>query len=203
MTFVDHSCCDARKISPRGHGLGPRRYGNAAARPGRSGGDRRRCRRGCELDTALVTACEDARSCPGCGQRSSRSLGLVTTGPRDVPLGRRRTLLHWTKRRWACQNTACRRRSFTESLPSIPPRSRLTARLRTSAGEAVADGSRTVLQSARDHELSWPTVNAAFTAHAKAALPAQTPPVEHLGIDETRRGKAKFGLVTGPDGADV
>jgi len=86
---------------------------------------------------------------------------------------------------------------------SIPPRSRLTARLRTAAGAAVADHGRTMLQSARDHELSWPTVEAAFTAHAEAVLPAQTPPVAHLGIDETRRGKAKFRLVTGPDGADM
>jgi len=27
--------------------------------------------------------------------------------------------------------------------------------------------------------------------------------VEHLGIDETRRGKAKFRLVPGPDGGEV
>jgi transposase len=152
---------------------------------------------------ALVTVREDARRCPSCDVRSTRSLGLVTTRPRDVPLAARRTLLRWTKRRWACMNYACRRRSFTESLPSIPPRSRLTARLRSSAGVAVADAGRTVLQSAREHELSWPTVNKAFTAHAEAVLPAVTPAVQHLGIDETRRGKAKFRLVTGPDGADV
>jgi transposase len=54
----------------------------------------------------------------------------------------------------------------------------------------VADAGRIVLRSARDHELSWPTVYEAFTAHAEAVLPAQTPAVEHLGIDETRRGKA-------------
>lgn len=152
---------------------------------------------------ALVTASEDARCCPGCGVRSARSLGLVTTRPRDVPLAGRPPGLRWTKRRWACGNERCARRSFTESLPSIPPRSRLTARLRASAGAAVADAGRTVLQSARDHELSWPTVNAAFIAHAEAVLPADTPSVEHLGIDETRRGKAKFRLVTGPDGVDV
>src|SRR5215469_14871455 len=66
----------------------------------------------------LVTACEDARRCPSCDVRSSRSLGLVTTRPRDVPLAQRRTLLRWTKRRWTCTNTACTRRSFTESLLS-------------------------------------------------------------------------------------
>ena len=156
-----------------------------------------------DLVLALVTACGEARFCPGCGQRSRRSLGLVTTRPRDVPLAQRRTRLRWTKHRWACGNPACMRRSFTEALPSIPPRSRLTARLRTSAGAAVTDAGRTVLQSARDHEISWPTANAAFTRHGAQVLPAATPPVEHLGIDETRCGKAKFRLVTGPDGADV
>jgi transposase len=46
-------------------------------------------------------------------------------------------------------------------------------------------------------------VQAAFAAHAAAALPARIPPVENLGIDETRRGKAKFRLVPGPDGGEV
>jgi hypothetical protein len=57
-------------------------------------------------------------------------------------------------------------------------RSRLTGRLRTAIGESVA--------------------NAAFTTAAQIALPAVTPPVEHLGIDDTRRGKAKFQLVATP-----
>ena len=115
----------------------------------------------------------------------------------------RRTELRWNKRRWRCHNPACGRRTFTEALPAIPPRHRLTARLRTSIGAAVADGGRTVVQAARDHEVSWPIANAAFTTAAKNTLPALTPVVEHLGIDETRRGKARFRLVTGPDGADV
>jgi Transposase len=38
---------------------------------------------------------------------------------------------------------------------------------------------------------------------AQAALSARVPPVEHLGIDETRRGKANFRLVPGPDGGEV
>ena len=67
----------------------------------------------------------------------------------------------------------------------------------------MADGGRTVLQSARDHESSWPIAQAAFTAAAQAALPEQTPVVEHLGIDETQRGKAKFRLVPGSDGGEV
>jgi hypothetical protein len=44
-------------------------------------------------------------------------------------------------------------------------------------------------------------VAAAFTA--EAALPKDTPPVTHLGIDETRREKAKFRLVEAPDGGEI
>lgn len=155
------------------------------------------------LVLALVTACEDARRCPACGTRSVRSLGLVTTRPRDLPLAGRPTALRWTKRRWTCGNDECARRSFTESLPSIPPQSRLTTRLRCQVGSAVANRGRTVIQAARDFEVSWPVAQAAFTAGAEATLPATTPTVEHLGIDETRRGKAKFRLVAGPDGGEV
>jgi transposase len=164
---------------------------------------------GVELDAddlpmlALVTCDEQARCCPGCGVRSERPHSWVRTRPRDLPVAGRRTGLTWTKRRWRCLNERCTRRTFTESLPQIPSRSRLTGRLRTAIGESVANGGRTVIQAARDHEVSWPVANAAFTAAAQTALPAATPPVEHLGIDETRRGKAKFRLVTGPDGAET
>lgn len=152
---------------------------------------------------ALVTSDEQARCCPECGVRSHSPHSRRVTRPRDLPVAGRRTQLWWNKRRWRCRNPGCSRATFTESLPAIPSRHRLTARLRTSIGTAVADAGRTVVQSARDHEVSWPIANAAFTTAAKNTLPAVTPAVEHLGIDETRRGKAKFRLVTDEDGADV
>jgi transposase len=75
----------------------------------------------------------------------------------------------------------------------VPPRKRLTARLRASAGAAVADRGRTIVQAARDHEVSWPVVAAAFTAHAQRVLPAEPDPVDVLGIDEVRRGRPRWG----------
>jgi transposase len=57
------------------------------------------------------------------------------------------------------------------------------------------------LAKTRDFEVSWPVANTAFTA--AAALPKDTPPVTHLGIDETPRGKAKFRLVEAPDGGEI
>ena len=152
---------------------------------------------------ALVTRDERARCCPACGARSEHPHGWVRTSPRDLPVTGRSSALTWTKRRWQCREPGCPRKTFTEALPQIPPRSRLTGRLRASAGAAVADQGRTILQSARDHEISWPIVQAAFAAHAAGALPEHVPGVEHLGVDETRRGKAKFRMVAGADGGEV
>jgi transposase len=146
---------------------------------------------------------EQARCCPDCGVRAERPHSWVTTRPGDLPVAGRRTELTWNKRRWRCREAVCPRATFTEALPQIPSRARLTRRLRESAGAAVADRGRTVIQSARDHEISWPIVQAAFAAHAKKALPTVTPQVERLGIDEIRRGKAKFRLTAAGDTWEV
>jgi transposase len=76
---------------------------------------------------------EAARCCPDCGARAAVK-ETVTTTPRDVYLGDRQILLRWRKRRWECQNQDCERKTFTESLPVVPPRARLTSRLPEPAG---------------------------------------------------------------------
>jgi transposase len=140
----------------------------------------------------VVTADERARVCPECRTPARRSKGRRVTRPRDLRVGGRRARLVWAKRRWRCDEPACRRASFTEAVAEVPPRKRLTARLRDSADAAVADRGRTVVQAARDHDVSWPVVAAAFTAHAAVVLPAQPAPVEVLGIDEIRRGRPQW-----------
>ncbi|MFE9658120.1 helix-turn-helix domain-containing protein [Micromonospora sp. NPDC006431] len=99
---------------------------------------------------------------PGLWHPGAAVEGRRVTRPRDLPVGGRRPRLVWAKRRWRCDEPTCRRRSFTESVPAVPPRKRLTTRLRAAAGAAVADQGRTVVQAARDHALSWPVVAAAF-----------------------------------------
>jgi hypothetical protein len=64
------------------------------------------------------------------------------------------TRLLWHKRRWRCQHPACPRSSFTESVPQIPSRKRVTSRLRSAAGRAVALAGRTVAQAAVDCDLA-------------------------------------------------
>jgi transposase len=140
----------------------------------------------------LVTACEQAAVCPSCQVLSTSPKEYVTTRPRDLPHGGRGVALMWCKRRWRCRNPACGRSSFTESVASVPPRHRLTSRLRGAAGAAVADRGATVEQAGRDLDLSWPTVWDAAAAHAKQVLPDRLAPVNVLGIDETRRGRRRF-----------
>jgi transposase len=140
----------------------------------------------------LSTADKQARCCPDCGVPAQRVKQWVTTRPRDLPVAGRPTRLRWRKRRWHCDQHGCPRRTFTEQVPQVPARARLTTRLRQAAGAAVADANRTIVQAARDHGISWPVVAAAFVAHAQQVLPAEPDPVTVLGIDEVRRGKPRW-----------
>ncbi|SEG99296.1 hypothetical protein SAMN05444920_112345 [Nonomuraea solani] len=97
----------------------------------------------------------------------------------------------WRKRRWRDDQEQRPRRSFIEQVEQIPARSRLTLRLRRVSGAAVADGGRTIVQSAPDHGVSWPVASAAFTAHTARVLPDEPEPVAVPGIDETRHGRPR------------
>ena len=70
--------------------------------------------------------------------------------------------LIWHKRRWRCKERLCPRASFTESLPAVRARSRLTTRLRTELGCAVAEQGRVVSESAAHFGVDWSIVHAAF-----------------------------------------
>jgi transposase len=137
----------------------------------------------------LATTEVGARVCPLCGVEAVRVKEWVTTRPRDLPVGGRVITLRWRKRRWICDQVDCPRGTFTERVEQVPARARITTRLRQAAGAAVGDGGRTIVQSARDHGMSWPVTAAAFAEHAARVLPEQPDPVAVLGIDETRRGR--------------
>ncbi|HKT05378.1 MAG TPA: ISL3 family transposase [Rugosimonospora sp.] len=140
----------------------------------------------------LATADASARACPACGVFASRVKGSATTHPRDLPYGERRLEFVWHKRRWWCREPACPRKSFTEQIPQIPAGARLTGRLRSTAGRRIRDAGSTVVQAARDLQLSWPTVMDAFRTVAHEVVEAPLPEVGVLGIDETRRGKTRW-----------
>jgi transposase len=142
----------------------------------------------------LVTAHECASACPSCGVFSVSVKALVCTRPRDIPYGARVLRLVRHKRRWRCRERLCPRASFTESLPAIRARSRLTTRLRTELGDAIAEQGRVVSESAAHYGVDWSIVHAAFVEHVKVPLAAPLPPVKVLGMDETRRGKPAWAM---------
>jgi transposase len=133
---------------------------------------------------------EQARQCPGCGRRGAVKDWDVTT-PRDLPLGDRKIRPRWRKMRLECGNAECPVGTFTEWLPAVPPRTRLTARMRTRIGQAVGDDLMPVSRAAASYEVSERTAALAFTAYADARLAGlreRQEPVEAAGIDEFRRG---------------
>src|SRR5215213_6654251 len=140
----------------------------------------------------VVTTDRDAVACPCCGVISTSVKGHTLTHPRDIPYGRAPVRLVWHKRRWRCRERACPRQSFTESVPAVPARARLTARLKGECGAGIAERFSCVLAGARHYRVSWPVAHRSYVAHVEGALAAPLPPVSVLGIDETRRGKPKW-----------
>jgi transposase len=98
----------------------------------------------------------------------------------------------WLKWRWKCTGEHCKRQTFTESLPAVPPRHRITGRLRDLAAHEVAGRGITPAEAARGCGVSWPVAHGAFAAQAGPVLDQPPAPVAHLGIDEHRRGRPQW-----------
>jgi len=138
-----------------------------------------------------------AGACPDCGTFSGRVHEYVLTRPRDLRRGLDEVSACWLKRRWKCGNSECGRRTFTEALPQVPRRCRLTARLRQLAGAEVAGRGCTVTEAGRWQQVSWPTAHRAFIDQAEPVLGQPAAPVMYLGIDEHRRGRPRFAVDAG------
>ncbi len=91
-----------------------------------------------------------------------------------------------------CRNTSCARKQFTESVPQIPPRARFTVRAKAEMAAAVLDGWRSVAEVSAAWGTTWNTCHRAVVALADPILARELAPIRVLGIDETRRGKAKW-----------
>lgn len=130
--------------------------------------------------------------CPRCGTFSEKVHEHVTTTPRDVRYGSRDIELFLGKRRLECGNGDCPRGTFTEWVPQVPPRCKITRRLLGHCGDEVADRGITPAEAARHNGVSWPSAHAAFTGKADAILADDPEQVAHLGIDEHKRGRARW-----------
>jgi transposase len=114
------------------------------------------------------------------------------TGPRDVQVGPNRPILRWRKRKWLCPSVVCERKVFTESVPGVPARARVTPRAKAAMATAVLEEDRSVAAVAGEYGCGWHTVHDDVITTAEEALDVVLAPVRVLGIDETRRGKAKW-----------
>ncbi len=139
----------------------------------------------------LVTADESASACPSCGVFSTSPKERRCTRPRDIAYGDKPVRLIWHKRRWRCRELLCGRATFTESIPEVPARSRVTSRCRRIVAARVGDLCLSVAEVADEYGLAWPTVHRAVVDYASKVL-LEPAPVAVLGIDETRRGRARW-----------
>jgi len=146
------------------------------------------------IEVWAVTDHEAARACPECGTVSDQVHETVVTRPRDVRRAGDAVDLRWIKARRKCGNQECSRKTFTEWVPAVPPRCRITTRLREQAAHEVTGRGITPAEAARHAGVSWPVVHDAFAARADGLLDRPAGAVAHLGIDEHRRGRARFAL---------
>jgi transposase len=137
----------------------------------------------------VVTDEETAAACPACGVLSTSVRQRRTTRPRDVPYGEEPLVVRWHKVQYACRETACARRAFTEQIGEVPAGARVTGRLRRYVADRIGDGLAVSVAGAG--LLGWPAAHAAFVAVVCAQLP-DPEPVDVLGIDETRRGRPRW-----------
>ena len=146
------------------------------------------------LEVWAVTDYPAAGVCPDCGVCASRVHEHVLARPQDVARGLDAVDVRWIKRRWKCCNGECARKTFTEWVPQVPPRCRLTGRLRDKAAAEIAERGITPAEAARGNGVSWPSAHDAFAAAADPLLGQPLAPVAHLGIDEHRRGRPRWTL---------
>ena len=134
----------------------------------------------------VVQGVEAEQACPSCGVFSGAVHARRTRRVKDVRHGRRGLRLFWDQRRWACRERACRRRTFAETSVQIAAGRRLTLRLREDLEHAVSASTRSGADVAREHGVSWWSVDQALIAKAARMTPLAPPGVRRLGVDETR-----------------
>jgi len=103
---------------------------------------------------AVVMGAADSHARPSCGVLVSKVFQLREMALKDLPFGHRRLVLRWRKRRYACPERACRRRTFTETSTEVPPRHRLTGRLRAKLESAASGSARSISDVAGEYGVS-------------------------------------------------
>ncbi len=110
---------------------------------------------------------------------------------KDLPHGSVPLRVWVRKRRYACLEQTCSRRSCTEVTGQLPARARLTTRLRGQVERALTKSNRAVSDVADDLDLAWHAAHRVLVA-AAASLSVQAQPTAVIGVDETRARSVRW-----------
>ncbi|MBA2638389.1 MAG: transposase [Nocardioidaceae bacterium] len=146
----------------------------------------------------VVMQAVDEHACPRCGVLvDGKPYDVRESRIKDLPVGHRAPRVVWRKRRYRCPEPRCSQRVFTERSVQVPPRHRLTLRLRDRLEHAASRSARALSEVAGEYGVSWWSVQRALVVKAAAlsgAACSQTAPgpVRMLGLDETRARSVRW-----------
>jgi len=130
-------------------------------------------------------------ACPACGVLTSRVKDRPLVSVKDLDAPGLRVDLWWRKRRLVCVEPLCPRGTFTQTSSAVPPRARLTNRLRVRVAEAIVSGNRAVCEVAAEYGVSWQAAHTALIKAAVTWLP-EPEPTRVLGVDEPRTRSVRW-----------
>ena len=139
----------------------------------------------------VVESVADEGGCPACGVISRLIKDRPTSRVKDLPHGPVPLVVWVRKRRFACVQVLCERRSFTETSAQLPARARVTTRLKVKVCAAVTTTNRAVSEVAKDYGIAWWTVHRILVKAAADVL-GQAAPTSMIGIDETRARSVRW-----------
>ncbi|WP_285244230.1 hypothetical protein [Pseudarthrobacter sp. fls2-241-R2A-127] len=134
--------------------------------------------------TVLVEPVEREGACPNCGVLSSRIQARPVQRVRDIQGGGAPRKSMSGKRRLACSESECPRRSFVQTTDEIPLRSRLTSRQVAGIVTGLSTKLRAVPRVAAAAGVSWTTVMRVTADVAVLWGGVDRRLVRRLGVDE-------------------
>lgn len=140
----------------------------------------------------LVEPIATEAACPSCGVLTTRIQARPVHRVKDLPAGGHDLQVRVRKRRMACQEQACERRSFVQTTEQLPFRARITTRLSQQLVDEMRCELRAVSRVAAAHSVSWPTVMARLNTVGELVGNVDRMYIRRLGIDEHRFRKVRY-----------
>src|SRR5512142_957796 len=135
----------------------------------------------------------DEHACPRCGVLvAGKAYDVRESRIKALPMGHRPLEVVWRKRRYRCAERGCPQRVFTGRSDQVPPRHRLTARLRARLESAASRSARALSDVAAEYGVSWWCVHRALVLATLDRATEAPPPVRMLGLDETRARSVRW-----------